>query len=239
MNKILPIIIVSLLVVSCGSLADSKSAPGAEVLVFGGTGRLGSDIAKALHEKGYSITIFARPTSNRERLDGYDVSYVVGDVLDGASVLSVLREQQYDVVIDALGRGSSGVEFFKDSAENISTAVKSTGVKQVVLHGSVGAGDSAAAYEENGISASMTNLFAAKTAGEAAVRNSGVEFTIIRNSRLLRYGTKDNGSAALYEDPLLTGAVTRAALARLTVTCVLNKDCYGKTYHAVDKSLNR
>lgn len=239
MNKFSSIISILFLLASAASSAQTETTPEARVLLFGGTGKLGSDIAKTLYAIGHEVTVFARPTSNRERLAGFDIDYVIGDVLDAESVRAALNAKRFDVVIDALGRGSSGVEFFKLSAENIAGAAKAAGIQQLILHGSVGAGDSAKAFGDSGVGDRMRSLFMAKTAGEQAAMSSGVQYTIIRNSRLLRYGLEDNGNAELYEEPMLTGSVTRAALARLTATCVLNVDCYGKTYHAVDKSLSR
>ena len=52
---------------------------GAEVLVFGGTGRLGAPIVKLLIERGYSVTVFARMSSDRFRLADSDVTYITGD----------------------------------------------------------------------------------------------------------------------------------------------------------------
>jgi uncharacterized protein YbjT (DUF2867 family) len=220
-------------------LAVPAELQASQVLVFGGTGRLGSDIVKALVRDGHSVTVFARPSSDRVRLAGLPIAYVDGDVLDGQSVQDALAAQSYSVVVDALGRGSAGVEFYRISAENIAVAAAESGVQQIVLHGSVGAGDSRNAYSNINRFGRMQRLMDAKTAGENAIIASGVDYTIIRNSRLLRYGTKPSGHAELYEDHRLTGSVTRAGLARLTAGCVLNADCFDKIYHAVDKSLSK
>jgi len=217
-------------------LADDAEA---RVLVFGGTGRLGSDIVKALVADQHNVTVFARTTSNRDRLQGLPVQFATGDVLDAASVDRALGERRYDVVVDALARGTASVDFYRTSAENITESAAKFGVRQIILHGSVGAGDSAESYANSSMSDGMQRLMAAKTAGEAAVVKSGIRFTIIRNSRLLQYGTRESGQAALYEDHTMSGPVTREGLARLTATCVLNPDCFDKIYHAIDRSRMR
>ncbi|MEO1203215.1 MAG: NAD(P)H-binding protein, partial [Pseudomonadota bacterium] len=116
-------------------------------------------------------------------------------------------------------------------------AAAASAVRQLILHGSVGAGDSASAYADRNLSAGMARLMAAKTAGENAVIESGIRYTIIRNSHLLPHGTEPTGEARLYGDVTLTGAVTRAGLARLTAECILAEPCLDKTFHAVDKTL--
>ena len=216
------LVLTLLLLAASPVMADDT----ARILVFGGTGRLGSDVAKALQKSNHSVTVFARATSDRRRLEGVEVDYVVGDVLDAASVDAAFNGRDFDVIVDALGRGSAGVEFYRTSAEHIAASAARFGVTQIILHGSVGAGDSAAAIGNR-----MQRLMAEKTAGENAVMASGVHYTIIRNSRLLGYGTPER-SARLYEDQSVTGSVTREGLARLTAECVLNPDCYNKIYHA-------
>ena len=230
--------LIALLLAFAGSpvAAVADEGASARVLVFGGTGRLGSEIVKALVADRHKVTVFARDTSNRERLGNLSVDYVIGDVLEADSVELAFGARRYDVVVDALGRGSATVDFYRVSAENIAHNAARTGVRQIILHGSVGAGDSAESYANQAMSDGMRRLMAAKSAGETAVVASGTRFTIIRNSRLLPYGTPESGNARLYEDRSLTGPVTRAGLARLTAGCVLNPECFDKIYHAVDRS---
>ncbi len=235
MNRLILVAAACALLVLSGAALASEQFAETHVLVFGGTGRLGSDIVKRLVADGHKVTVFARKESSRERLEDLPVSVVFGDVLVPESIDAALSESGIQVVVDALGRGTAGPDFYKTSAENIANSAAVNDVRQIVLHGSVGAGDSEAAFAGRNMSG-MRSLFAAKTAGEQAVKASGVHYTIIRNSRLARYGSPDNGNAKLYEDAMLTGTVTRAALARLTAGCVMNPDCFNKTYHAVDKT---
>jgi uncharacterized protein YbjT (DUF2867 family) len=207
-----------------------------DVLVFGGTGKLGSDIVKELVADGRSVTVFARPSSARERLQGLDVSYVTGDVTVEADVEAAFKAADFGVAIDALGRSGAGVDFYVVAGEHLAKWAAETGVKQFILHGSVGAGDSQAVYPKSRWSA-MKATMAAKTAQEKSVIDSGVAYTIIRNAQLPRHGTPATGKAQLFEDPMKYGQVTRADLARLTVQCVDNEDCMNKTFHAVDESL--
>jgi uncharacterized protein YbjT (DUF2867 family) len=207
-----------------------------DVLVFGGTGQLGSEIVKSLVGGGHSVTVFARPSSDRSRLNGLDISYVLGDVLEEADVEAAFKAAQFRVVIDALARRSAAVSFYAVSGRYLAKWASATDVKQAILHGSVGAGDSMATYPVSR-RAGMVATMKAKTDAENALIDSGVNYTIIRNARLSRHGTPGTGQARLYENQMTFGAVTRADLGRLTLECVDNPDCLNKIFHAADESL--
>ena len=232
-RSILAILVVALLnpvVLSAAEPADG------DVLVFGGTGRLGSEVVAALLAAGHSVTVFARPTSERDRLKDLDVAYVTGDVLVEDDVQRAFGSARFKAVVDALGRGPANIDFYRISQEYIARSAAETGVQHVILHGSVGAGDSWAVYPQERRSR-MSALMVEKTAGEKALIDSGVPYTIIRNAILLRHGTPATGNAELFEGEDRYGAVTRADLGRLTAYCMDNEACLNKIYHAVDPTL--
>ena len=209
---------------------------GETVLVFGGTGRLGSEIVKHLVAQNHQVTVFARPSSNRERVTNLPVSFVVGDVLNANDVDTAVTQKNFSVVIDALGRGSANSDFYRISAENIANAVTGSSVKQIILHGSVGADTSRKIM--GSLSESMERLMQAKTAGERAVKQSGTNFTIIRNYIIRRHGTPATQKAILMQDETAFGPITRADLAILTGDCIANPKCFNQV-HALDPSLMR
>ncbi len=207
-----------------------------DILVFGGTGQLGSDIVKELVAAGHSVTVFARPTSDRALLEGLDVSYVLGDATVDADVEAAFKAAKFRVVIDALARRGAPVSFYEATGELLAKWAAATGVQQAILHGSVGAGDSQPIYPKERWPR-MKATMAAKTAQENALIDSGVPYTIIRNAVLPRHGTPATGKAQLFEDQMKYGKVTRADLGKLTLQCVDNPECLNKIYHAVDESL--
>ncbi len=66
---------------------------------------------------------------------------------------------------------------------------------------------------------------------------SGINTTVIRNSRVWPHGTPSTGQASLSEDPATLTPITRIDLAILTMQCLDNPECVGKVYHAKDESL--
>lgn len=205
-----------------------------QALVFGGTGRLGAPIVGLLVDAGYPVTVFARPTSNRERLTDLDVRYVTGDLMDAASVVSAIEGQAFAYVIDASARGASRDPFYDTAMRNILNALTSDEVRQFILHGSVGAGDNMQKFPDVGFER-MRGVMIAKGEAEALLKASGIPYTIIRNGFVRPDGTPATGTASLTEDDSVLDAVTRVDLAALTMQCLNNEACMNKTLHAVDE----
>ena len=206
------------------------------ILVFGGSGQLGAEIAKELAGDGHYVHVFVRPSSDRRRLAGQPIEWAVGDVLVEEDVKRALQAQRYAIVINALGRSESGVEFYATSGRWIAKWAKATGVKQVVLHSSVGVGQSAAAYPAGRLAA-MQALFVAKESAERDLIDSGVTYTIIRNAVLRDPPAGTRSNAKLYEDQTKFGAVSRRGLAQLTAECIDNDACANRIFHAVDEGM--
>ena len=209
----------------------------AEILVFGGTGELGSEIVYDLLDANKKVTIFVRPTSKKTLLKGLDVSYVTGDVLNEKDVERAIKSKKFIVIIDALARDRNiDAEFYVTSMNYISKWAEKAGVNQIILHGSVGAGLSQKIYPKDRLN-SMRELLTAKGLGERYLIESDVNYTIIRNLILLPNDVKESGKAYLTENQLAKGGVTRDALARLTLECLNKQSCFNNIYHGIDDEL--
>jgi uncharacterized protein YbjT (DUF2867 family) len=229
--KRIPLLLI--LLIAMTGVADQPD--GEAVLVFGGTGRLGAPIVQLLVEAGYPVTVFTRPSSNRERLADLDIRYVTGDLLEADSVIRALDGQSFAVVIDASARGASRDPFYATAMRNILNALDTGPVRQFILHGSVGAGDNMAKFPGVGFER-MRDVMLAKGEAEALLRDSGLTYTIIRNGMLRPNGTPATGTARLTEDDSVLDATTRLDLAALTLQCLNNPACLNKTLHAADAS---
>ena len=203
------------------------------VLVFGGTGRLGSEIVMQLINAGeQNVTVFARPSSNRERLEGLDVSYLTGDVLIDSDVEAAFKSNSFRVVINALSKsGNKSDSFYEDSQKHISKWSGATGVSHIVLNSSVGAGESRATYPNR-----RRSMFGAvlddKEKAENDLIESRVPYTIIRNYRIIEEPAPVTGFAYLSQDQMSKGSIGRADLAILNVYC-LRPYCRNKIFHAI------
>ena len=203
------------------------------VLVFGGTGRLGSEIVFQLINAGETdITVFARPTSDRARLQGVDVDYVTGDVLVESDVEAALTSQSFRVVINALSKsGNPSKSFYEDSQKHISKWSKATNVDRIVLNSSVGVGDSRDTYPDNRRSM-FGDILDDKERAEENLKASGVDYTILRNYRIIEEPAPITGLAYLSDDQMSKGGIGRGDLAILNVYC-LRAACANTIYHAI------
>lgn len=227
------------LALSLALVAPPAIAADGDVLVLGGTGQLGSEVVKDLVAAGESVTVLARPTSNRERLDGLGVTYVIGDMLIEDDMERVFTETSYKAVVDASSGPFRGSQtFYEETQKIISKWAAASGVKQIILHGAIGAGDSAdLIYVENAFEGQRLAI-ASKTIAEEILIDSGVPYTIIRHLTLLPMTLQESGNARLSKDRTEIGAVTRDGLARLTLECLDNADCMNVVFHAVDDAID-
>lgn len=219
--------------------AASSSHAGSDnpVLVFGGTGQLGSAVVRELVAAGYPVTVFARPASDRTRLAGIKVSYVTGDILDAAQVKAAFDGGNFRTVVDATSRGSADDEFYPTAMANIIAGARTGGVRQIILHGSVGAGDNIERFPQANFGR-MRSTLAAKGRAERLLIDSGIGYTIIRNGILLPADLPPTRTARLSTDQDLMRKVRRADLGLLTVLCVGNPDYTNGIWHAIDDSLD-
>lgn len=211
-----------------------------DVLVFGGTGQLGARIVALLLDTGEGVTVFVRPTSDRSRLDGLKVDFVVGDVLNDGDVAAAFDRASYSAVVIAVRAPLSEAGFYGISSGHIVNHAAAADVSQIIYHGAVGAGENMAMHPDipwdsvPGLTARMEDQGVA----EANFLRSGIAATIIRNSRVWPDETQGTGHADLTEDQTTLTPITRADLARLTMDCLGNETCANKIYHARDFTLS-
>jgi uncharacterized protein YbjT (DUF2867 family) len=220
-------------------LAHAAEAAPREVLVLGGTGQLGAEIVRRLVDGGDRVTVFTRPGSDRARLAGLAVRYAEGDLLNEADVMAAFAGNRFQYVIVAVRVEDGDPHFYARFLPGLTARAKAAGVAQLIHHGAVGAGRNAEKFPGLGWEKvpGLLDRLKDQGVGEDILRASGVPFTIIRNTRLYPDGTPPTGKAELTEDESVIGPMTRADLAVLTLRCLANAACLGKTWHVRDTSL--
>jgi NADH dehydrogenase len=145
-----------------------------KVLVTGGTGFVGTYVINALLREGHAVAVLARrPESTRNRYNR-PVEVAAGDVLDAASLARACagREAVVHLVGIIWEKGDQTFDrMHREAVRNMLTAAGGAGVRRFLHMSAMGSSeDSSSAYGRS------------KAAGEKAVRESGLAWTVFRPS---------------------------------------------------------
>lgn len=190
-------------------------------LVVGGSGMLGEPVARQLHADGYQVRIFSRNQQKARAM--FDPSYqiVSGDVEDQAALEAALHGCQY-VHINLEGGLDPDLE--RRGAESVARAAARAGVQRI----SYLSGTSVTA--ENSWFAGTR----AKLAAEAAIRASGVPYTIFQATffmETLPRFVRGKRASILGQQPLLWHWVAAADYARMLSQAYVTPAAANKTLH--------
>jgi uncharacterized protein YbjT (DUF2867 family) len=223
-------------VAGCVSQATSNQE---NVLVLGATGQLGAAVVQQMLSNGKSVTAMVRSNSDRKRLAGLNIQYVIADVTHDAEVAAAFKGHRYSAVVVALRVTDGDIHFYEKALTPVTKYAKAAGVQQIIHHGAVGAGKNIDRIPHPGWDRipGIFDRMRDQGIGEDLIRASGIPYTIIRNARIYPADTPSTGKAQLTEDDSVLTPMTRADLAMFTAHCLGNKDCYNKTYHVKDESL--
>ena len=112
-------------------------------LVTGGTGFVGSHVARRLSTEGFSVRVLARPSSPLQLLDSLPVEVVRGDLLDADSLRKAAAgcEVVFHVAADYRLWARDPQEIYRNNVqgtENVLAASRAAGVARVVYTSTVG-----------------------------------------------------------------------------------------------------
>lgn len=156
------------------------------ILVAGGTGFLGRAIVSALRRDGHPVRVLSRGTKSNPFVRDRGVEVVEGDVREAATLDAAMTGCDAVVIavqfpghpVEVPKKGLTYDEFDRKGTENLVAAAKKAGVQRLVYVSGAGAGQ-----------ARTEEWFVAKDRAEAAVRDSGITYTILRPSWV--YGPRD------------------------------------------------
>ena len=156
------------------------------VLVAGGTGFIGRAIVSALRHDGQQVRVLTRDASRNPFPHDRGVTLVTGDVRDAATLTEAV--DGVDTVVCAVQfpghpvevkrKGLTYDEFDRAGTENLLSAAKKAGVGRFVYISGAGVGQGR-----------PEEWYVAKDRAEAAVKGSGMTWTIVRPSWV--YGPRD------------------------------------------------
>ena len=157
------------------------------ILILGATGATGTQLLTQALDAGHEVTAFVRRPDNvpvrHERLQ-----LVVGDVTDeGTRLTEAMRGQ--DAVVSALGRGMTlkSDNLIQRSIPPILSAMHAHGVRRLIFTSAIGVGETirdAPLFSRLVIRVLLRDIYADKEAGEALLRRSGLDWTLVQPAQL-------------------------------------------------------
>ena len=199
-----------------------------KLLIFGATRGVGLEAAKQALARGHAVTAFAR------RPDAVPVGCIViaGDVMDAAAVSSAVAAARPEAVLISLGGAGLWSRDFTCSqgTAHVLAGLKSAGLApRLVLCSSMGVGDSSDKIPSF-IAWMLKNALADKAPQEAAVRESGLPYTIVRPTGLRNAPARGRAACVLLEGAKLpTSGIARADVAAIMLDALTGDDLLGKT----------
>ena len=163
----------------------------------GGTGFVGSAVARSLLARGYAVTALVRPSSVLANLDGLDLTLAQGDMRDTASVQAAANGARYLFHVAADYRlwardPEEIVRANREGTQAVMQAALAAGVERVVYTSSVAtlgakpdqdiADETCPLTEQTAIGAYKRSKVAAERLVERMVRDQGLPAVIVNPS---------------------------------------------------------
>jgi len=199
-----------------------------KLAIFGSTGKTGIEIVRQALEKGHIVTAFVRDPDRMQIVDDR-LQLVVGDVFDSESVTRAVAGQ--DAVICSLGaRDLKKTTVRTTGTINMIAGMKAGGITRLVVVTAMGIGESwktLSAVNKLFFAAVLKNTRVDHESQEAAVKESGLDWTIIRPSGLT--DTPHTGSYQAGEMiTAKTSQIPRADVADLILKVLEDDSFIGK-----------
>ncbi len=157
-----------------------------KLAIFGAGGGTGKELVKQAVKRGHLVTAFVRNPAQLANM-GNALTLTTGDIQDLASVEQTVQKQ--DAVVCALGaRDLKKTMIRTEGTVNIINAMKKHDVRRLFVVSAMGVGeswDSLSAVNKMVFATVLKSAREDHEAQEAAVKDSGLDWTIIRPSGLV------------------------------------------------------
>lgn len=200
-----------------------------KIVIFGATGKTGIEIVKQALEQGHEVTAFIRDASKMS-VENDRLQLINGDVLDLPAVMQAVKGQ--DAVICSLGSNSLGKTTIRSAGTaNIIKAMQENDVKRLFVVSAMGIGESWSTLSTSNkifFNTILRNTRKDHEKQEALVKESGLEWTIVRPSGLTdtpTTGTYDVGENIMAK----SSRIARADVAHFILQELEDNAYLGKT----------
>jgi putative NADH-flavin reductase len=197
--------------------ATTRSDDTPKITVLGATGPTGRHIVAQALSRGYDVTALVRSPEKAADLKG--VKLVVGDVRDEKALRRAIGGR--DAVVSALGTPASPfrqVTLLSSATNALVDAMKAEQVSRLVAVTGIGAGDSRGhgglVFDKLIFPLLLRKVYADKDLQEAIIRESGLEWTIVRPSVLTNKPPRGTVRALTALSGFHGGSISRQDVAR-------------------------
>ena len=198
---------------------DAKTGP-LKVLVLGATGGTGRLIVEQALARGYEVSALVRSPEKAKSLKG--AKLIIGDVRDEKALREALKGQ--DAVVSALGTPASPfreVTLLSKVTRSLVSAMTAEHVSRLVCITGIGAGDSSGhggfLFDNVIFPLLLRKVYADKNRQEAIVRDSGLDWVVVRPSVLNDKSGRDTVRALTDLSGFHGGTISRADVANFVL----------------------
>jgi uncharacterized protein YbjT (DUF2867 family) len=200
------------------------------VVVAGAGGRTGSLVVRELVAAGYPVRALVRGPAEGRPAFGEGVEVAVADAREPGTLGSALAGATALVIAIGAGQGDAGdnrpeqVDY--RGVQNLVTAAAAAKLQHVVLVSSAGV-----TRDDHPLNRLFDDVLKWKARGEAALRASGLPYTIVRPGGLTD-ADAGPGGVRFEQGDKGTGFIPRTDVARICVAALREPAARGRTFEA-------
>ncbi len=202
------------------SITDNIRTAPSKILILGATGGTGRLIVGQAVARGHDVTALVRSAEKARDLNG--AKLIVGDVRDEIALRQALKGQ--DAVISALGTPASPfreVTLLSSATRVLVSAMKAEHVSRLVSITGIGAGDSAGhggfLFDNLIFPLLLRKVYADKNRQEAIIRDSGLDWVLVRPSILNNKPSRNTIRALTDLSGFHGGTISRENVAKFVL----------------------
>ncbi|MDR6674511.1 SDR family oxidoreductase [Xanthomonas sp. 1678] len=206
---------------------DIETSDRPKILVLGATGGTGRHIVRQAVARGYDVAALVRSADAARHLAGAQL--IVGDARDEKVLRQALHDR--DAVISALGTPASPlreVTLLSTATRALVSAMKAQQVTRLIGITGIGAGDSAGhggfVFDKLIFPLLLRHVYADKNRQEALIRDSGLDWVLVRPSVLNDKPGRGDIRALTDLTGFHGGSISRADVATFVLDQVASSD---------------